>query len=117
MGGVERPGCGASECDFANADKSVFYQIELRTQRTTAADAEELVRGAFGNGGYRQTEVAGKTTYLDACAYAALGCEPAIVISADPYFVLIRGTRQPTGRETEKVLRALAATAIERLGQ
>ena len=108
---------GASDCDFASSDGTVFYRVELRTQATTAAEAEELVRGTFGIGGYREIEIGGRTTYLDACAYAALPCEPAIAISADPYYLLIRGTRQPTAEETSNVLRALATTAIERLGR
>jgi hypothetical protein len=33
----------------------------------------------------------------------------------DSYRLFIQGTRQPTAEATEKVLRALAATAIERL--
>ncbi len=105
-----------SSCDFFDSDRSTFYRAELRLQATTAAEAEQLVRGDFGVGGYRELESAGQQTYLNACAYAALPCEPAIVISAEPYYLQIRGTRQPTAEETEAVLRALAATAIERLG-
>ncbi len=108
---------GGSDCDFAAFELGIFYRIELRLQATTAAEAEELVQGDFGVGAYREIEIAGQTTYLDACAYLALPCEPAIAISSDPYFLMIRGTRQPTAEETEEVLRALAATAIERLGR
>ncbi len=106
-----------SSCDFADFERDVFYRVELRLQATTAAEAEQLVRGDFGIGGYREMEIGGQTAYLDACAYAALPCEPAIAISVDPYYLQIRGTRQPTVEGTEAVLRALAATAIERLGR
>ena len=108
---------GESSCDFADSDMSAVYRVDLRLEATTAAEAAELVRRDFGIDGYRAMEIAGQHAYLNACAYAALPCEPAIAISTDPYYLFIRGTRQPTAEETEAVLRALAATAIERLGR
>jgi hypothetical protein len=108
---------GAAACDFTDDTFSTFYRIERRLQRTSGAEAEALAQGTFGDGGYRRELVAGRTTYLDACAYAGLPCEPAIIISADPNLIWIQGTRQPTPEQTADVLRALAELAIGRLGQ
>lgn len=89
--------------------QEVYYSISLRVWPTSAADALRLARLAFGDGEYRIIELDRATAYRNCDA-----CTPAIVISADPYLLLIEGP-DAGDSDAENVLWALAEFAIQRL--
>jgi hypothetical protein len=96
-----------------------FDQVYSRMKPTSAAQALELVRLEFGDNGYVSDSIGGRTVYLNECLHSSIPCAPAIAISADPYFVIVRATRTfpepvPTPPYEER-LREMAAVVIHNL--
>ncbi len=95
-------------------------KVYSRMNPTSATEALELVRLEFGQDGYVSDSIAGRTVYLNECVQSVIPCAPAIAISAEPYYVIIRLAQTdppPTPQiDFEARLRELAALVIHNLG-
>ncbi|MEX0630280.1 MAG: hypothetical protein WEE67_07980 [Chloroflexota bacterium] len=111
--------CGSSSRpDLLNS--GILYRIAMRIHPTADADVREWVDLNFGTDGYRESQIAGRTVYLNSCATRRLECAAAIAIAADPYLLVIEDTGWGPGPDgmaydPAVALEALAEAVITRL--
>jgi hypothetical protein len=123
---VEGESFWVDEPDYGTDGWALCYQISgsdqvySRMSPTSATQALELVRLEFGQDGYVSDRIAGRTVYLNECVQSVIPCAPAIAISADPYYIVIRLAQTdppPTPQiDFEARLRELAELVIHNLG-
>ena len=81
-----------------------------RGRTTSPGEAEELAGLLFGNGNFTTTQLSGATVFLNVCVSRPSECQPAVAISASPYFIVV-----VPDIGTEVLLRKLAGNIIEAL--